>query len=70
MSNVQIMLHFEQNEHGNQPAVSRKNQSSIHLLQLTHDTGLLALPGPNDGRNGVVSLMAEVCVRTRSLKSK
>ena len=58
------------NGHGNKPAVSRQNQTSAHLLQLTKNTGLLALPGLDDSGDGVISLMAEVGIRTGALKSE
>ena len=47
-------------DHHNQPAVSRQNQASLHLLQLPDGAGLLALPGLVDSRDSVIALMTEV----------
>lgn len=41
------------------PAVTRQDQSTPSLLQLPDDPPLLIPPGPHNGRDSVIALMAE-----------
>lgn len=49
------------------PAVTRKDQSTVNLLQFSDDPVLLIFTGRHDGRDGVKPFMAEKSSGTNAL---
>lgn len=49
------------------PTVPCYNQATPHLLQFTYYGCLFFLPGLNDDQDGVVTLVAEECIRADTL---